>query len=431
MRPLLLHGGRVIDPASGRDEVADVMIGEDGTIREVAPGLLEQTGRGVERVDARGKWVLPGFVDVHVHFREPGYEYKESIATGSKSAAAGGYTTVACMANTRPVNDTGAVTRFIRDRAAAAGLCRVLPIGALSHGLEGKELAEIGDMVDEGACAVSDDGMPVMDAHLMRRALEYARPLGVPVVAHEEDSCLSQGGCMNEGRVATELGLRGIPNAAEDVMVARDLLLAELTGGRLHIAHLSTEGAVRLVREAKARGVAVTCEATPHHAWLTDEACRGYDPDFKMMPPLRGERDRQAIVDGLADRTIDCIATDHAPHATQDKEVEFALASHGVVGLETAWGLTLRLVQAGRLPLLRAVELLTVGPSGAFGLPYGKLARGASADLCLVDPQAEHRVVAEELFSKSKNTPFSGWVLPGRVERTLLGGKTTFRLERG
>ena len=424
-RPILIRGGRVIDPASDLDGVADVYIGADGLVAEVGPSLSEQMDDKVQVVDATGQLVVPGLVDIHVHFREPGYEYKETVETGSRSAVAGGFTTVACMANTQPVNDNGAVTRLMVERARACGLARVLPIGAVSRGLKGVEMAEIGDMLAEGAVAVSDDGKPVMDAHLMRCALEYTRGLGVPVIAHEEDCNLS-GGSMNEGPVSARLGLAGIPNAAEDVMVARDILLAELTGGHLHVAHVSTAGSVRMIREAKARGLKVTAEAAPHHFWLTDEECASFDPNTKMAPPLRSAADVAAIVEGLVDGTIDAIATDHAPHGTVDKEVEFELASNGIVGLETSWGLTQRLVRDGRLELKRAVELLTSAPAAVFGLDVGTLKPGAPGDLTVVDPDGFAEVDPGRMHSKGRNTPFGGWVLPTRVVRTVFGGRTSY-----
>ncbi|MBJ93854.1 MAG: dihydroorotase [Rickettsiales bacterium] len=425
IEPTLLQGGRVVDPASGHDGVADILIGADGHIVELAPGLADQCPARTQIVDVSGRLVVPGFVDLHTHLREPGHEYKETVETGSASAVAGGFTTILCMANTNPVNDNGAVTRYIVSQSEACGLARVLPIGALSHGMEGKKLAEIGDMLANGAVAVSDDGLPVMDAHLMRRALEYCAGLGVPVIAHEEDTCLS-GGCMNEGRVSTLLGLRGIPDAAEDVLVSRDIILAELTGGHLHVAHVSTAGAVRLIREAQARGVHVTTEVTPHHFTLTDEAVVGYDPDTRMAPPLRSEEARQAVVEGLRDGTICCIATDHAPHSTIEKEVEFELSACGVVGLETAWGLTYRLVQQGELDLMTAVRLLTSGPSQCFGLKTGTLGPGVAADLVVIDLDASTPVEVDEFHSRSRNSPFKGWELPSRIERTLFGGRTVY-----
>ena len=421
---------RVIDPASGLDEVTDVLIGADGKIAGIGPGL--DAPRGAEVVRAKGHWVLPGFVDLHVHFREPGHEYKETVETGSRAAVSGGFTTVCCMANTTPVNDSGAVTRYIVEKANACGLCRVLPIGAVSRGMKGGELAEIGDMVDQGAVAVSDDGLPVMDAHLMRRALEYARTIGVPVVVHEEDSCLS-GGCMHEGPVSTELGLQGIPGAAEDVMVARDIILAELTGGHVHVAHVSTAGAVRMIRDARERGIHVTTEVTPHHFTLTDEAVRGYDTSYKMAPPLRAGADVEAVIEAMNDGTIAAIATDHAPHSTIEKEVEFELASFGVIGLETAWGLTYRLVQAGHIDLMTAVRMLTSGPAETFGLDVGRLAVGAPGDVTIIDPDGHQDVSRATLYGKSDNTPFLGWQLPTRVERTIFGGRTVYEWdgERG
>jgi dihydroorotase len=425
IQPLLLKGGRVVDPAAGQDGIADILIGADGCILEVAPGLAKKAGSEVRVIDVDGLLVTPGFVDLHTHLREPGQEYKETVETGSASAVAGGFTTILCMANTNPVNDTGAVTRYIVGQSESCGIARVLPIGALSHGMAGQKLAEIGDMLSHGAVAVSDDGLPVMDAHLMRRALEYCATLGVPVIAHEEDSCLS-GGCMNEGRVSTLLGLRGIPDAAEDVMVSRDIVLAELTGGHLHVAHVSTAGAVRMIRDAQARGVWVTTEATPHHFTLTDEAVVGYDPDTRMAPPLRSEEARQAVVEGLRDGTICCVATDHAPHATIEKEVEFELAANGVVGLETAWGLTYRLVLQGEIDLVTAVRLLTSGPSSCFGLSTGTLAVGASADLTVIDLDASTVVDVGTFHSRSRNSPFKGWQLPSRIERTLFGGRTVY-----
>ena len=427
---LLLRGARVIDPASGRDEVADLYITPEGTIGDVSPRLAGQVSRSVPREDVTGQWLLPGFVDVHVHFREPGHEYKETVESGAGAAVAGGFTTVCCMANTKPINDTGSVSRYIVEQALRADLARVRPIGAVTRGMRGEELSEMADMLDQGAVAFSDDGLAIMDAHLMRRALEYTSMLGVPLVVHEEDTCLAGRGrwAMAEGPAATELGLPGLPNAAEEVMVARDLILAELTGGHLHIAHVSTAGAVRMIREAKARGVNVTAEVAPHHFSLTDEdeGLRRYDTNFKMSPPLRSGPDRDALIEGLVDGTLDCIATDHAPHSLVEKQVEFELGSCGVVGLETAWGATMKLVRAEQLPLLRAVEALTCSPAQAFGLEAGTLAAGAPADLVLIDPEARFRVTAGNTFSKCFNSPFAGWTMPTRVARTFVGGRARF-----
>jgi len=419
---VIIRHGRVIDP--GRiNGPADVLI-QDGKIAQVATELVVPPGATV--MDASGKWVLPGFVDLHVHLREPGFEYKETIQTGTSAAVAGGFTSVCCMPNTSPVNDNQSVTEFILDKARAAGLAHVFPIGAITKGSEGKELAEFGELKDAGCVAVSDDGKPVMNGMVMRRALEYARAFALTVVDHCECLHLSEGGCMHEGLVATELGLHGVPAAAEDVMVARNLALAELTGGRLHLAHLSTAGSVRMVREAKARGVKITSEACPHHFLLTVEAVREFNTNAKMNPPLRSRKDVDAIKAGLKDGTIDAIATDHAPHADFEKQREFDYAPFGIVGLETAWGLALTLVDEGTLSVEQVVALLTVQPARAFGLSKGTLAVGADADVTIVDPEAQWVVEPERFRSKGRNTPFSGWKLKGRVVTTVVGGRMVY-----
>jgi len=416
---VIIKNGRVIDP--GRiNGPADVLI-ENGAIAAVGAGLKAPAGATV--IDAAGKWVLPGFVDLHVHFREPGFEYKETIATGAAAAVAGGFTSVCCMPNTQPVNDNQSITEFILDKAKAAGLANVFPIGAITKGSEGKELAEFGDLKKAGCVAVSDDGKPVMNAMVMRRALEYARAFDLPVVDHCECRHLSEGGCMHEGQVATEMGLHGIPSASEDVMVARNLALAELTGGRLHLAHLSTTGSVRMVREAKARGIRVTAEACPHHFLLTEEAVREFNTNAKMNPPLRSRKDVEAVKAGLKDGTIDVIATDHAPHAAFEKEREFDYAPFGIVGLETAWGLALVLAEEGVLTVEQVVSALTIQPARAFGLAKGTLAVGADADVTIVDPEAPWVVDPGQFKSKGRNTPFAGWKLKGRVVSTLVGGR--------
>ena len=419
---VIIRHGRVIDP--GRiNGPADVLI-QDGKIAQVATELVVPPGATV--MDASGKWVLPGFVDLHVHLREPGFEYKETIQTGTSAAVAGGFTSVCCMPNTSPVNDNQSVTEFILDKARAAGLAHVFPIGAITKGSEGKELAEFGELKDAGCVAVSDDGKPVTNGMVMRRALEYARAFDLTVVDHCECHHLSEGGCMHEGLVATELGLHGIPAAAEDVMVARNLALAELTGGRLHLAHLSTAGSVRMVREAKARGIKVTAEACPHHFLLTDEAVREFNTNAKMNPPLRSRKDVDAIKAALKDGTIDVIATDHAPHADFEKQREFDYAPFGIVGLETAWGLALTLVDEGVLSVEQVVALLTAQPARAFGLSKGTLAVGADADVTIVDPDAQWVVEPEQFRSKGRNTPFAGWKLKGRVTTTIVGGRVVY-----
>jgi dihydroorotase len=419
---IFIEGGRVIDPASGVDGVRTVVVRE-GRIAEVAERV--ERPRDARAVDARGRWVTPGFVDLHVHLREPGQEYKETVETGTRAAVAGGFTAVCAMPNTRPVNDNASVTELVLARAAAAGLARVYPVGAISKGSEGQELAEYGELLAAGCVALSDDGRPVMSSGLMRRALEYARAFGLPLTVHEEDLGLVGEGVMHEGVTSTRLGLRGIPGAAEEVMVLRDLALAELTGGRLHVAHVSTRGAVRALREAKARGLRVTAEVTPHHLALVDEdvARSGYSTDFKMAPPLRSAEDVAACRAGLADGTLDAIATDHAPHSAVEKEVEFDAASNGVIGLETAFPVCLALVREGVIPERRLVEALTSGPAAAFGLPGGSLARGAPADVAVLDPAAEWTLDPDRLRSRSRNTPWKGKRLVGRCTMTLVGGR--------
>ena len=423
---ILIQGGHVIDP--GRfNGIADVLI-EGGKISAVAPALKALAG--VTVIQAAGQLVLPGFVDLHVHFREPGFEYKETIQSGTAAAVAGGFTSVCAMPNTNPVNDNQSITEFMIDRARAAGNAHLYPIGAITKGSEGKELAEIGDLRRAGCVAISDDGKPVMNSLVMRRAMEYARAFDMPVVDHCEDLHLSEGGCMNEGLLSTELGLPGIPSAAEDVMVARNVSLAELTGARLHLAHISTAGSVRMVRDAKSRGLRVTAEACPHHFTLTEELTRGYNTHAKMNPPLRTWQDVQAIKEGLRDGTIDVIATDHAPHATQEKQQEFTEAPFGIVGLETALSLTLALVEEGVLTVESAVEKLATAPAKAFSLNAGTLAVGAPADVAIVDPRLQWEIDPSRFRSKSRNTPFAGWKVKGRVTTTIVAGRVVFELEQ-
>ena len=417
---LLIRQGRVVDPASGIDGVQDVLV-VDGRIGKVGPGL--RAPQGTQVIDAAGKVVCPGFIDIHVHLREPGFEYKETVASGTRAAAAGGFTAVACMANTVPVNDTRAVTDYILAKARVEGVVRVYAIGAVTRGLRGEQLAEMAEQAEAGCVAFSDDGRCVMNAALYRRAMEYALPFGTPLISHAEDCHLAHGGVMHEGFVSTDLGLTGQPAAAEDVMVARDIVLAELTGAHVHIAHLSTAGAARLVRDGKARGVRVTAEVTPHHLLLTDEAVRDYDPNTKMQPPLRSTRDVEAVLEGLLDGTIDCVATDHAPHALSEKEGEFAEAASGVVGLETAVPLLLdRLVRPGRLDLSTFVARMSSGPARVLGLPGGSLAPGAAADITILDLERPFTVDPAAFHSRSRNTPFRGVTGTGAPIMTIVGG---------
>src|SRR4051812_14377103 len=424
---LVLRGGRVFssrDPG-GRpvDQAADLRISK-GRIVEIGRGLS-----GGRIVDVADLWVVPGLIDLHVHLREPGQEYKEDIETGTRAAAAGGFTTICCMPNTRPVNDQRTVTELIVRRSREIGAVRVRPIGAITAGLEGKALADIGDMKEGGIVAISDDGRPVMNAGLMRRALEYARTFDLPLVQHAEDLDLAEGGAMNEGGVSTRIGIKGQPACAESAMVARDLEIVEWTGARYHVAHVSTARTVALVREAKARGLHVTCEVTPHHLALTDEACSHYDTRTKVMPPLRTAADQEALLEGLADGTIDCIATDHAPHSPVEKQVEFECAAPGMLGLETALPIILDFVRMGTLDEKRAIAALTGAPARAFGLPGGGLTIGAVADLCVIDPERPFTLDATGLSSKSKNSPFLGHKLAGRAVLTIVEGRVVYDLD--
>ena len=382
---------------------------------------------GAERLDAAGKLLCPGFVDLHVHFREPGYTHKECIETGSRAAVAGGFSAVCAMANTKPVNDTIAVTEMMLNRAAKADLCRYFPIGALTRGFAGEELADYGTLKAAGCVAFSDDGQPIVNSAIMRRALKYTAWLDVPVVAHEEDPHLAGKGYMNEGSISARLGCLGIPSAAEEVMVARDIVLADYTGGHLHVAHVSTKGSLHMIRDAKRRGLKVTCEVTPHHFALTDREMMRFDSDFKMNPPLRTEADLEAVLEALADGTVDAIATDHAPHNWDDKECELPIAAFGVIGLETALPLSLHLlVNKGAVNLSRAVELLSAGPARCFHLDrkgLGTLKPGSPADFALIDLDATVKVDRAFIHSRSYNTPFKGWELPGQVLGTWVAGR--------
>ncbi len=423
MSKLLVRGGRVVDPSQGLDAVCDVLI-EDGEVTRVAEGI--RPGRYAEIVDAEGLVVTPGLIDMHVHLREPGQEYKETVETGTRAAAAGGFTAVAPMPNTDPVNDNRPVTEHMIKEATRHGYARVWPIGAVSVGQMGEQLAEIGDMVDAGAVAVTDDGHPVYDAELMRRVLEYSRHYDVAVIQHAEDKDLSGGGVMHEGEWSTKLGLPGWPAAAEEVVVARDLVLLATSGGRYHVAHLSTAGSLDLVRQGKARGLPVTCEVTPHHLLLTDDAVAetGFSTNVKMNPPLRSEADRQALLAGLADGTVDAIASDHAPHHADEKDVEFSVAPFGIVGLETTLSLCLdRLVRPGIIDLSRLIELLSTAPARILKVPGGSLAPGSPGDVTLFHPTKPIRINADRFRSKARNTPFHSWNLRGRAVRTIVGGR--------
>ena len=424
MSGILVRGGRVIDPARKLDELADVYLLE-GKVEAVGRNLGTPAGAMV--VDATRQVVAPGLIDLHVHLREPGQEDLETVATGAMAAAAGGFAAVCAMPNTDPVCDNQGVVGFVKAQAQRAGKARVYPIGAVSLGQKGKQLAEFGELVGAGAVAVSDDGKPVVSSHLMRTALEYARTFGIPVADHCEDPTLA-GGAMHEGLVSTRLGLKGIPSAAEEIMVARDLLLAELTGGHIHLCHMSTRGSVDLIRLAKDRGVRVTAEASPHHFSLTHEACEGYDTNAKMNPPLREPEDRDAIRQGLKDGTIDVIATDHAPHHYDAKEREFDDAPNGIIGLETALGLAVtELVVTGLLTLPELVARMSTIPARIFGLPGGTLAPGSPADVTVFDPAAQWIVRPQEFFSRSRNTPFAGRRLTGRASVTIVRGQVVFQ----
>jgi dihydroorotase len=424
---LLVKNVRLVDPEQNLDGPGALLVVEGKVVAIGADAATHPQAAGAEVLDGGGAVLAPGFVDLHVHFRDPGQTRKESIETGSRAAVAGGFSSVCAMANTKPVNDNVAITEMMLARAAKVDLCRYFPIGTVSREMKGEELADMGTLKAAGCVAFSDDGMPITNASLMRRALEYTRWLELPVVAHEEDRDLFGKGYMNEGAVSASLGCLGIPAAAEEAMVARDIVLAEHTSGHLHLAHLSTKGSMRMVREAKARGLHVTCEVTPHHFALSDQELMRFDSDYKMNPPLRTEADIQALLEGIADGTVDAIATDHAPHAWDDKEVELPSAAFGVIGLETALPLTLDLlVNRKVISLSKAISLLAAGPARAFHLDrlgLGSLKPGAPADFVLFDPEAKVQVDRAFIQSKSFNTPFKGWSLPGKVLGTWRDGK--------
>lgn len=421
---LLIRGGRLVDPANGVDGPMDLLI-EGGKVARVGKNLKANEAGAL---DAKGKVVCPGFVDLHVHLRTPGQEHKETIATGSRAAVRGGFTTLCTMANTDPVVDSPTVVEYVKGEAAKVGLVNILPIGAVTLGLQGETLTEMGQLQAAGAVGFSDDGMPVANAGVMRRALEYSRMTGLPIISHCEDKALSAHGVAHEGKTAVRLGLAGIPSEAETVMIARDLLLAEATGGRLHIAHVSTAVGVDLIRAAKKRGVRVTAEVTPHHLALTEEALNTYDARFKMNPPLRDQHDLEGLREGLRDGTLDAVATDHAPHSLAEKEVDLGAAPFGVVGLETALAVLLtELVHRGVVGLADLIAALTCRPAKAMGIPRGALAVGSPADVTILDPEKGWVVEAGSFASKGMNSPFLGWRVKGRVTDVLVAGRPVCR----
>ena len=424
---VLIKHGRVIDPTNDLDEPKDLLI-DKGKVKALeSPGKINiGTGEKPSIIDAKDCVVCPGLIDMHVHFREPGFEYKETIESGCRSAAAGGFTSVAVMPNTNPVNDTRSVTEHLLSLAKTKGIINVYAIAAITRNLAGERLSEMADLKDAGAIAFSDDGRPVMNNELMRRAFEYSKMFKLPLIQHSEMLDLTEGGCMNEGIVSTELGLKGMPAEAEDIMVYRDIALLEKTGGRLHVAHISSKNSVDLVRQAKSRGLSVTCEVAPHHFTLTDEAVRGYDTNTKMSPPLRTISDVDAIKKGLKDGTIDIIATDHAPHDIVDKQVEYQNACFGIVGLETALPLSLKLVDEKILSMSELIKKLTSTPAGLFNLSSGNLSLGNDADILIFNPNFEYSIDISKFHSKSKNSPFDGWKVKGKVIRTLVRGKTVY-----
>ncbi|WP_277058808.1 dihydroorotase [Trichlorobacter lovleyi] len=420
---LLIKGGRVIDPSQGIDDTLDVVV-ENGLVKEIGKGLA--TSAGAETIDASGKYVVPGLIDMHVHLRDPGLEYKEDIISGTRAAVAGGFTSVCCMPNTKPAIDNKAIASYIINKATTDGFCNVFPVGTITQGMAGDRLAEMGELKESGCVAVSDDGKPVKNSELMRRALQYAAGIGIIVISHAEELELVGEGVMNEGFTSTELGLKGIPRVAEDIATAREIMLAEYVGAPIHIAHVSTKGSVRIIREAKARGVRVTCETAPHYFTLTDDAVRGYNTNAKMNPPLREADDVAAIKQGLKDGTIDCIATDHAPHHIDEKDVEFNEAMNGIVGLETSLPLSLKLVDEGLLTLAQLVEKMSCNPSELLGLGRGSLKAGSVADITVIDPAKQWTVTESVLASKSKNSPWLGATMTGAAACTVVGGKIVF-----
>jgi len=427
--PLLIRGGHIIDPTQGIDETGNLLI-TDGKISWLGIGEVTQPQPDYDVLPAEGLIVCPGFIDLHCHLRQPGFDEKETISTGTRAAARGGFTTICCMPNTNPPLDNRAAIEYVKSKAASEGVVRVLPVGCISRGRNGEELAEMGELASAGVIAFSDDGAPVMNSRLMRKALDYSRTLGLPIIDHCEDTALTEGGQMNEGIISTRLELKGMPNAAEENMIARDLALARSTGGLLHIAHASTEGSVDLIRRAKKQGVRVTAEVTPHHLTLTEEKVTGYDTNAKVNPPLRTRKDIQALIQGLKENVIDIIATDHAPHAEADKLCDFTRAAFGISGFETALGSLMSLVHDGQLTLSLLISRLTCEPARIIGNKHGKLgtlAVGAPADITVFNPNMEWTVDATTFASKGKNTPLDGSVLKGRVMATISRGKPVYK----
>ncbi|RMG61297.1 MAG: dihydroorotase [Deltaproteobacteria bacterium] len=424
----VIKGGVIVDPEEGEKEGLCVVI-EGGRVTGLVPPEEAPAGEGVEVIDAEGLHVLPGLVDLHVHLRDPGYEWKEDIQSGTAAAAAGGFTSVVCMANTDPVNDDPETTRYIVERAREVGKAKVYPVAAITKGLKGEELTNMGELLEAGAVAFSDDGKPVASALILSRAMEYSLMFGAPLILHEEEITLSKGGCLNEGKMSTRLGLPGIPASSEICAVARDIALAEYTGAKVHIAHVSTAGAVEIIKRARERGVAVTAETAPHYLTLTEEATEGFNTRAKMNPPLRTERDREALLQALAEGVIDCVATDHAPHEDLVKECEFDVAAFGIIGLQTALPLTLRALESAGKGVKELVKVMSYNPSKVIGIKGGKIEKGGPADITLVDLSREWVFTEDVNLSKSRNSPFLGWTLKGKVVLTMVDGKVTYREE--
>jgi dihydroorotase len=423
---LVIRRARIFDPSQNLDVVGDILI-QKGKIEALGTQITVPLGKNISEIDAQGWLATPGWIDIHTHLREPGQTHKETIRTGTEAAAAGGFTSIACMANTKPVNDSSFITTYIQQKVASESSINVYPIGAITKGLEGQELAEIGSMWEAGIVAISDDGKTVMNSYLMRKALDYSKRFNLAVVCHAEDSNLKGRGVMNEGFNSARFGLRGIPKASEEIIVARDILLTELTGARLHVAHVSTAGSVALIREAKRRGIQVTAEVTPHHLTLTDEVVGTYDTNTKVAPPLREPQDVEAVTEALADGTIDALASDHAPHSVEDKEVEYDHAEFGMVGLETAFPLYYRMALQKGVSLKRIISAMTHKPAEIIGIPKGTLKVGADADITVFDPEMKYRINKNDFRSKSKNTPFDRWDVQGKVRYTIVAGKIVYQ----